>query len=162
MWSGPCTSMKLLTLWSMKRNRGLATKPPTFSRLPVELLSMHTTWSPRRKKLSQRCEPRKPAPPVMRTLAIAPPYRKISKAHLTQIFGIVDISSVENNRLLQQLLDRRKVRTAELVPFRDDEQRVGALKRVVVAAEIGDTVAKYFFCLMHRLGVVRVHRRAGF
>src|SRR5215813_5283321 len=106
----------------MKRKCGFEENAATFSRAPVEPLSMQMTWSPRLRKLSQRCEPMNPAPPVMRTLAIPPSDRKIGKSHFSQIVGIVDIAPVENDRLFQQLLDRLEVRPAELVPFGDDDK----------------------------------------
>src|SRR5512138_3617711 len=41
-----------------------------FSILPVRRLSMQTTSCPSARRRSQRCEPMKPAPPVIRTLGI--------------------------------------------------------------------------------------------
>src|SRR5438045_3117550 len=38
-----------------------------FSKLPVERSSMMKTSSPRSRQASERCEPIKPAPPVIRT-----------------------------------------------------------------------------------------------
>src|ERR1051325_11255655 len=96
----------------MKRKRGFEENAATFSRVPVDPLSMQMTWSPRFRKLSQRCEPMKPAPPVIRTLAIASSYGKIGEAHFSQIVGVVDVSPVENDGLLQKLLNRVKVRPA--------------------------------------------------
>src|ERR1051326_2558721 len=103
----------------------------------------------------------KPAPPVIRTLAIASSYGKIGEAHFSQIVGVVDVSPVENDGLLQKLLNRVKVRPAELVPFGDDEERVGAFEGIVVAPKITDAVAEDFLRLVHRLGVVRLNRGAG-
>src|SRR5581483_1502348 len=145
----------------MKRKCGFEENAATFSRLPVEPLSMQMTWSPRFKKLSHRCEPMKPAPPVISTLAIAPSYGEVSKAHFAQIFRIVNIAPVENDGLLQQLLDEREVRAAEFVPFGHDKKRVGALEGVVIAAEIADAIAEDLFRFVHRFRVVRMDDGAG-
>src|SRR5258706_3547959 len=161
MSSGPSTSMKLLTLWSMKRKRGLAAKAAMFSRVPVEPLSMQSTWSPRWRKLSHRCEPMKPAPPVMRILAISPADGIIAEAELSQVVGVVDVPAVEDHGLFEQPPDGVEVGAAELVPLRDDDERVGALERVVVAPVVADAVAEDLFRLGHRLGVVRLDLRAG-
>jgi hypothetical protein len=37
-------------------------------RVPVKKLSTQSTWQPRSNRLSARCDPRKPAPPEIRTL----------------------------------------------------------------------------------------------
>ena len=47
---------------------GLANKCEILRLLPVKKLSRQSTSSPRATKLSQRCEPRKPAPPVTKIL----------------------------------------------------------------------------------------------
>src|SRR5947199_6418792 len=47
---------------------GCLSRCATFALLPVKKLSTHSTSSPSDSRRSQRCEPRKPAPPVTRTL----------------------------------------------------------------------------------------------
>src|SRR3954469_912668 len=46
------------------RNPGCSIRCSTFSGEPVRKLSRHTTSTPRSSRCSQRCDPRKPAPPV--------------------------------------------------------------------------------------------------
>jgi hypothetical protein len=65
--NGPFTLMPLVTSVSTKWNRGLSKRPPTLRLLPVRRLSTQTTSTPSSRNRSDRCDPRKPAPPVMTT-----------------------------------------------------------------------------------------------
>src|SRR5215469_2134299 len=52
--------------WRISSKRGLSTRCATLRLLPVKKLSTQSTSSPSASRRSQRCEPRKPAPPVTR------------------------------------------------------------------------------------------------
>src|SRR6056297_3458623 len=54
----------------MSEKRSCPTRCATLSGLPVMKLSMQMTSWPSAMNRSQRCEPRKPAPPVMRVRGI--------------------------------------------------------------------------------------------
>src|SRR5262245_53471920 len=132
------------------------------SGLPVMKLSTHMTSWPSARKRSQRCEPMKPAPPVIMSRAIerhpsrrvrrrqtarasalrdrCAPDRMIDEAEGLHVVGIVDVAAVDDHRLLQQLLHAGEIGTAELVPLRENEQRVRAVERFVVDRMIADAI----------------------
>src|SRR5690242_3924250 len=58
------------------------------------------------------------------------PYRVILQALRAQRRRVVEVAAVEHGGRLQRLLDRREVRAAELLPFGDDGERVGAFERL--------------------------------
>src|SRR5579862_3179444 len=63
-WStGPAIEKGSVMSASSNSKSGRPTRCSTLRREPVRKLSTHTTRSPRASKASQRCEPRKPAPP---------------------------------------------------------------------------------------------------
>ena len=66
----------------------------------------------------------------------AAPIGIVGEAELAHLVRLVDVAAVEDHRLLHQRLHALEVRPAELVPLGDEQQRVGALERVVVAAVI--------------------------
>src|SRR5579862_3745422 len=57
--------MYRLTSWRAKRNLGCGRRCPTLESLPVTRLSRQRISQPLSSLKSQRCEPRKPAPPVI-------------------------------------------------------------------------------------------------
>src|SRR5436190_11914888 len=63
---GPSISTGLEMLWRRNVKRGLACRCWRLTGLPVMKLSRQTTSCPSARKRSHRCEPMKPAPPVMR------------------------------------------------------------------------------------------------
>src|SRR5258706_16434924 len=153
--------MRWLLLWPLKEKRGWGAKAPMFPGPPAGRFSIQSAWPPRGRTPPQGREPMKPAPPVMRILAISPADGIIAEAELSQIVGVVDVPAVEDHGLFEQPPDGVEVGAAELVPLRDDDERVGALERVVVAPVVADAVAEDLFRLGHRLGVVRLDLRAG-
>src|SRR5437879_7998978 len=123
----------------MNMKRRFANRCAMLSGVLVRKLSMQMTSSPSSRKRSQRCEPMKPAPPVMRMRAMASARpdrgaadRKVGEAVLAHDLGFVQVPAVEDDRLAEELLHAREVGAAELVPLGDDEQRVGVLERLVV------------------------------
>src|SRR5512132_2288689 len=99
----------------------------------------------------------KPAPPVIRYLAIISPDRIVSKAHFAQICRLVDVAAIENDRVGEQILDTAEIRTAELIPFGHDQQSGGAVERIVIAVRVLNAVAEYLARLFHRLGIESLH-----
>src|SRR5713226_186981 len=117
------------------------------------------TSSPRLRKLSQRCEPMKPAPPVMRTLAIFPPDRIADKPQLAEFLGIVDVAAVKNDRIFQLLFDVLEIWPAKLIPFGDDQQRIRAPQRVVIPPGIVDPIAEELLRFLDGLGIIGLNSR---
>jgi hypothetical protein len=76
-------------------------------RVPVKKLSMQSTWQPRSSSLSARCDPRKPAPPEMRTRRsrCIPP--QATQLLCPRGLGLkVAISGLARNSGCQQILGR--------------------------------------------------------
>src|SRR3989337_1963710 len=94
-----------------------------FSWLPVKRLSTQMTSSPRSRKLAQRWEPIKPAPPVIRILAISPPDRVVDEPQPSQLRGLVNVAPVEDHRIFHELFHIDEVRPAKLIPFRNHPPR---------------------------------------
>ena len=61
--------------------------------------------------------------------------RKVAKAEAPYESWIVQIASIEDRRRTQRVADTREVRTAELLPFGDDGERVGAFSIVTESPE---------------------------
>src|SRR5512145_428422 len=100
-----------------------------------------TSW-PRLRKLSHRWEPIKPAPPVTRYLAIAASYGVVGKTQFAHIVRVVNVSAVEYHRLGQQVFHSFEVGAAKFVPLGQDEQRRGAMQRIIVPVSILDPVSE--------------------
>src|SRR4030043_1234957 len=66
--TSPGTKMKLETSCLMNENFGLLDKCAKFSGLPVMKLSIPTTSCPSANNRSHKCEPKKPAAPVINIL----------------------------------------------------------------------------------------------
>jgi hypothetical protein len=66
-WSMSSAASEVLKIVStVRRKRGLALSSATLSTAPVERSSRTRTSCPSARSLSERCDPMKPAPPVMR------------------------------------------------------------------------------------------------
>src|SRR5437899_5026211 len=160
--------MYVVTSCSMNMKRRLANRCAMLSGVLVRKLSMQMTSSPSLRKRSHRCEPMKPAPPVMRMRGMASAWpdrgaadREVGEAVLAHDLGLVQVPPVEDDRLAQELLHAREVGAAKLVPLGDDEQRIRVLERLVVHPVIGDAVGEVLARLAERLGVVHGHRGAA-
>src|SRR5207302_10281924 len=101
----------------MKVKRRSTKRCATLSGVPVRKLSMQMTSSPSSRKRSQRCEPMKPAPPVMRMRAIASARpdrgaadRKVGEAVLAHDLGFVQVPAVEADRVAEELRHARELR----------------------------------------------------
>src|SRR3990167_8766184 len=123
---------------------------------------MQRTSCPRSRKLWQRWEPIKPAPPVIATLAILSSDRIVGEAQSLQFLRVVNVAAVENNRAFQQLFDGLKVRAAKLIPFGNDQERIGSFEGVVIPAMIAHPVGKNLPRLFHRLGIIGLDASSRF
>src|SRR5438105_3246124 len=121
---------------------------------------MQSTSCPWLRKLSHKWEPMKPAPPVTKYLAIVPSNRIVGEAKFAQIGRIIDIAPVENHRMHHEFFYTVKIRPAKLVPFRQNEQRRGAVEGIVIAVSVLDPVTEHFSRLFHRFRIERLHPRA--
>src|SRR5260370_992859 len=143
---------------------GLSVSVPTLSREPVMKLSSASTRMPRFSRASQRCDPMKPAPPettarslVVRLVAADTPIRETEIAHHLRV---VDVAAVHDHGPAHRTFDAAEVEPPELVPLRDNNQRVGARGEVVRIArvlQLGQLDSRTF----HRGGVVCANLRAG-
>src|SRR6478672_6453559 len=85
---------------------------------PVTRLSRHTTWSPRSSSARQRCDPRKPAPPVTTTRAMSEPTDAGDReAPTTERLPVEQVAGVDDGRLAQRRGHLVEVEPAELVPL---------------------------------------------
>ncbi len=77
-------------------------------------------------------------------LAGGPP-RPIAEAALGHIGRLVDVAEVHHDRRFQQFLHPVEVDGAELVPFRDENHRIGAVDGVVgpiAELDLGEHLAR--------------------
>src|SRR6187549_1994047 len=105
-------------------------------RSPVIRLSIAITLNPSLMKRSQRCEPRKPAPPVISTVFVLSIDGSSSDADIliTQLFHqveIIQVSSVEDHPPFQNLVELFKIGGSELRPFGYDQDSIGPLGGLV-------------------------------
>src|SRR5438132_13112374 len=114
---------------------------------------MQMTSCPCWRKLSQRCDPIKPAPPVIKYLAIISSNGIILEPKLPDIRRIVEVTAIKDNRVLEQLFDSHKVRSTEFIPFSQNQQRRGAGQRFIVSIGVLNAFAKNFFGLVRRLRI---------
>src|SRR5688500_4805202 len=118
--------MYVVTSCWMKLKRRSANRCAMLSAAPVSRLSMQMTSLPSARNFSQRCDPMKPAPPVMRMRAIRASggghaHRRaadweVGEAVLAHDLRLVEVAAVEDDRPLHQLAHAREVGPPELVP----------------------------------------------
>src|SRR6516164_3180948 len=131
------------------------------------------TSSPWATRRSHRCEPKNPAPPVTRTrlattlmalpasgqrpqLGRRTPRRaadaEIREARRGHLLRLVDVAQIDYQRARQQGFDAAQIERAELIPFSQQDQRIGALHRLVSIPAI-DQLGHKLFRLVHALWV---------
>src|SRR5262245_22074432 len=128
------------------------------STAPVMRLSIATTSSPRSSNASQRCEPRKPAPPVTTALAmVSAGYEPRPRSPGVASTGsaadadvgeppplerrpVEEVTGVDDPRRLHEARDLVEVEPAEVVPLGEDRQNPGSVA--------------------HRVGIVSRHHAA--
>src|SRR6185437_12826676 len=113
-----------------------------------------TSWSSRKNR-SARCEPRKPAAPVMTTFIRwsgddRPANRMVVEPHRRHPIQRIQVAAVDDDRTLERLLDACEVRVAVLIPVGHDGERVGAGESVLAGRRKGDAVAEAVFGFGHR------------
>src|ERR1700741_2380300 len=108
-------------------------------------------------KRSQRWEPRKPAAPVIKTRSLLicvllfwlffirwvsrrAPDALIVESQFPDSCYIEKVAAVKYDFILQRSNDLQKVRSAKLVPFRRNDQRIGAFQGLVLTLCIDDLV----------------------
>src|SRR5438128_12080486 len=89
-------------------------------------LSRASTRTSRASSASHRCEPMKPAPPETTALGLFAANAAICETQTSHQGRVIDVAPVDNDRTTHQLLDARHVELPELIPFRDQDQRVRA------------------------------------
>src|SRR5713226_4518235 len=114
---------------------GLSVSVPTLSREPVMKLSRASTRMPRSSRASHRCDPMKPAPPDTTALSLALPLvaadTSIGETEVAHDLRVVDVAPVDDHRPAHGALDAAEVEASELVPLRDNNERIGARGEVI-------------------------------
>src|SRR5438105_13238959 len=154
--------MKMPWLTSIWRNAksGFDCSPRTFSGEPVMKLSSASTRQPRSSSAWQRCEPINPAPPETTALGLFAANAAVGETQASHHRRIVDVAAVDDDRSAHELLDTRHVEVAELVPLRDEDDRVRSSRHLVSVLQVFDLRQKHPGTL-HRRRVVRAHPGAG-
>src|SRR5690606_41006307 len=125
-------------------------------RSPVMRLSMAITLKPSFRKRSARCEPRKPAPPVMSTLFLSiynlPSYTEIRVTKFLHLAKFVQVAAIKNYFAFQDRTKPVKVRRPEFRPFCSDEDRIRAFRRIVRGRTVLNFVPDLPLDVFHRFG----------
>src|SRR2546428_10396195 len=87
-------------------------------------LSRASTGVYRASSASHRCEPMKPAPPDTTALGLFAANAAIRETQASHERRVVDVAAIDDDGIAHQLLDPRHVQLPELVPFRDEDERV--------------------------------------
>src|SRR5439155_9244268 len=93
---------------------------------PLMKVSSASTRHPRSSRNSRRCEPMNPAPPETTALGLLAANAAVGEAQAAHHGRIVDVAAIDDDRPPHELLDAGHVELAELVPFRDEDERVRA------------------------------------
>src|SRR6266851_2888144 len=122
--TGPSRYSGSLTLCWTDSNDLLSRRCAMFLAVPVTRLSTQTTVHPSTSSRSQRCDPRKPAPPVTTARKSGTADAPVDEAAFAHRLGVEDVAAVDDHRTAHQAFDPIEVELAKLVPLGDDEQRV--------------------------------------
>src|SRR5438309_6837207 len=104
-------------------------------------LSRASTRTPLASNASHRCEPMKPAPPETTALGLFAANAAIRETQASHEPRVVDVAAIDDDGIAHQLLDPRHVQLPELVPFRDEDERVstgGHRIRVLQIRDLGE------------------------
>jgi hypothetical protein len=86
----------------------------------------------------------------------APPNTLVNEADSSHIVGSIDIAQIDDHRLRHFALQALQIKCAELRPFRDNHERIGAADASVGVFAIFD--ARQFLArLLHADRIVRAH-----
>src|SRR5919108_2853177 len=91
----------------------------------------------------------KPAPPVIKYLAMVASDGVILETQLLQIRRIINIAAIKNNRIFEQLFDAPEIGPAKFIPLGEDQQGRGAGEHVVIARSIANPLAEDLLRLLH-------------
>src|SRR5205809_7930141 len=94
-----------------------------FAAVPVTRLSTHTTRQPSASRRSQRCVPRKPAPPVTTARNSGAADAAVGDAAFPHRPRAAHVAAVDGGGPAHRALDAIEVERASLMPLGDDEQR---------------------------------------
>src|SRR5947209_15844937 len=89
-----------------------------FAAVPVTRLSTHTTCQPSASSRSQRCEPRKPAPPVTTARKLGATDAAVNEAPFPHRLRVEDVATVDDDGAAHQTFDAIQVELSKFVPFR--------------------------------------------
>src|SRR2546421_12097562 len=95
---------------------------------------------PRASSAPHSCEPMKPAPPDTTALGLFAANAAIRETQASHERRVVDVAAIDDDGIAHQLLDPRHVQLPELVPFRDEDERVrtgGHRIRVLQILDLG-------------------------
>src|SRR5206468_12744043 len=129
----------LTSTWRSSKS-GLSCSARRLSGEPVMKLSTARTLLPLARGASQRCDPMHPAPPEMTARGLLAANAAVDEVQVSHGDRVVDVPAVHHDRVAHQLLDARHVELAELVPLRDQHDRVGAgrdLIRILQVLDVG-------------------------
>src|SRR5438105_12344818 len=149
----------------------------TFWATPVTRLSTQRTCQPSSSSRSQRCEPRKPAPPVTTARIVRwkppPPYpstegegnksgsadASVDKTELAHNVRFVQVPAVDDNRPPHHSLHPLEVQLAKFLPLGDEQNRIRPVGRFICIATVLDVV-QCLFENRHGFGIVSAHPSA--
>src|SRR5215469_18916689 len=122
-------------------NLGSLTRPAKLASFPVNRLSRQSTEWPSAIKASQRCEPRKPAPPVTTARMTLPrnpfwtkqscmshgfsPDAVVGEAVLAHKRELEHVAPIQDDRMLHRSFQPWQINRAELAPVCQNQERIG-------------------------------------
>src|SRR5688572_11614868 len=165
-WSGVSTPSRTISTIAPTSMTSVSKRVVVNSRRTPATTSRVMTISkvmPQPLSRRQRCARSMGSCAVLSRQGFATANRKVAKAEATYEGWIVQIASIEDRRRPQRVADTIEVRTAELLPFGEDGERVGASERLFGAVGKHEISALPVDApgLGHRDWIVGTHGRAG-
>src|SRR5258708_18654058 len=129
--TSPPKKIPWLTSACRNSKSGLLSSSRKFSREPVMKLSSATTRMPLPRSASHRWEPMKPAPPETIARGLFASNSSIREPMAAHHGGVIDVSTLDHDRLPHRPLQWGPGEGAKLVPLGDHYDRIGAPRRLV-------------------------------
>src|SRR5689334_23949910 len=109
-----------------------------------------------------RVPDRNASPPLASLERLSTPDRVVLEPLLLHRRRVVEIAAVEDHRGLERLLQIVEVRAAELLPLRDDDERIGAIERFTPSPHEREirAITPDAFRFLARRRIERPHLRA--
>src|SRR5438128_1396183 len=85
----------------------------------------------------------------------------VNKSLTLQALAVVEIASVEDDRIFQPRLQLLKIWSSKFIPFRQDSQTIRATRRVVRIVVQFDLIRENATRFIFRDGIIGVNSRAG-